>query len=303
MSTHPALDRVVIFANGKGGVGKTTCAVNVAGMAAAAGTRTLLIDLDPQGNAGQDLGYFWAEAGDEGEHLVNTLVAKGTLAPVLTDVRPGLDVIPGGSYLDDLEDVLAGRSRRQEDTHRVLADALGPLAADYDLVVIDTPPTRPTLLQLALGATRWVVIPTRSDRGSIEGLRRLAATIAQSRTVNPDLDVLGACLFATGASATTIRRDAAQDIQDVLGGAGILFEAVIRYAEGAANAGREQGQLVHELAESVQASEPWWAALRDGRRPKRLPGSAPALAEDFALLTHEILTRIAHLEAEQEQSA
>lgn len=303
MSTHPELERVVTFANGKGGVGKTTCAVNVAGLAAAAGSRTCLLDLDPQGNAGQDLGYFWAEAGDEGEHLVNTLVAKGQLAPVLTDVRPGLDVIPGGAYLDDLEDVLAGRARRQEDTQQVLAHALAPLAASYDLIVIDTPPTRPTLLQLALGATRWVVIPTRSDRGSIEGLRRLAATISQIRSTNTDLDVLGACLFATGASATTIRRDAAQDIEDVLGGVGTLFDAVIRYSEGAANAGREQGQLIHELAETVQSSEPWWAALRDGRRPKRLPGSAPALAEDFAMLTHEILTRIARLEAQQEQSA
>lgn len=302
--TNPAdLDRVVTFANGKGGVGKTTCATNVAGLAAAAGSRTLLVDLDPQGNAGQDLGYFWAGLGDEGEHLVNTLVAKSTLAPVLTDVRPGLDVIPGGAFLDDLEDVLAGRSRRQEQTHHVLATALAPLATDYDLIVIDTPPTRPTLLHLALAATRWVVIPTRSDRGSIEGLRRLASTISTSRTTNRHLDVLGACLFATGANATTIRRDASQDISDVLGGAGVLFQGVIRYAEGAANAGREQGQLIHELAETVQAAEPWWSALRDGRRPVRQPGSAPALAEDFALLTHEILTRIADLEAHQEQTA
>lgn len=169
------------FANGKGGVGKTTCAVNVAGRTAAAGWRTLLIGLDPQGNVGHDLGYAWANSGDHGQHLVDALVTGQALYPVLLDVRPNLDVISGGDALDDLEDVMSGRARRNQTTHAFLAGALTGLANDYTHIVIDTPPTRPSLLHLALSATRWIVVPTRADRSSIEGLRTLAAQIISVR--------------------------------------------------------------------------------------------------------------------------
>ncbi|WP_193614320.1 ParA family protein [Nocardioides lijunqiniae] len=303
----PELSRVVTFANGKGGAGKTTCAVNVAGLSAAAGWRTLLIDLDPQANAGHDLGYNWPDQDgrvgtDGGEHLVTALTSGQPLAPVLTNVRADLDVICGGGRLDDLEDIIAGRSRRTEDAKDLLAAALTPLAADYDLVVIDTPPTRPVLLQLALAATRWVVVPTKSDRGSIEGLRALAEQLIRVRNGNPDVEILGAILFDTGTSATRIRSNAADDIQNVLGGAGELFSSVIRHAEGVAVEARERGRLVHEIAASVADAEPWWVALKEGRKPQRLPGTAPALADDFLLLTQEILQRIARHE-DKAQSA
>ena len=109
------LSRVITFATGKGGTGKTSCAANVAGLAAQAGWRTLLIDLDSQANLGHDLGFSESEGADHGAHLVNTLVTGGTLTPVLTGVRTNLDVIPGGSKLDDLEDLVRGRQRRGED--------------------------------------------------------------------------------------------------------------------------------------------------------------------------------------------
>lgn len=292
------ISRVVTFANGKGGVGKTTCAVNVAGLSAAAGWRVLLIDLDPQGNAGHDLGYSWPDANgdvgsDGGEHLVNALTTAAQLKPVLRDVRPNLDVISGGERLDDLEDVLAGRARRGGDARRMLADALRPIADDYDLIIIDTPPTRPVLLQLALAATQWMVVPTKSDRGSIEGLRTLAAQVVRARETNPVIGVLGAVLFDTGTAATRIRSDAAEDITAVLGGAAEVFKSVIRHSESVAVDAREKGHLVHEIAERVQDAEPYWVALKEGRRPNRVPGSAPALADDFVLLTQEILKRIA----------
>ncbi|MCP6423373.1 AAA family ATPase, partial [Klebsiella pneumoniae] len=83
---------------GKGGTGKTSCAANVAGLAAQAGMKVLLIDLDSQGNLEFDLGYV--DKGDEGKHLVSTLLTDGVLEPVLKNVRPNLDVIPGGGKLD-----------------------------------------------------------------------------------------------------------------------------------------------------------------------------------------------------------
>lgn len=294
------LSRVLTFANGKGGVGKTTCAVNVAGLAAAAGWRTLLIDLDPQGNVGHDLGYTWANAGDRGQHLVDALVTGQALQPVLTDVRPNLDVISGGEALDDLEDVMSGRARRNQATHALLAEALSGLATNYDLIVIDTPPTRPSLLHLALSATRWIIVPTRADRSSIEGLRTLAAQIVRARTINPLIGVLGAVLFDSGTSATVVRRNAITDIENALDGAAPIFDSVVRHSESAAVDSREQGILAHELAEKADAAEPYWKALREGRTPTRVPGSAPALAEDYVLLTQEVLTRIA---AHEEQEA
>lgn len=286
------------FANGKGGAGKTSCAVNVAGLSAAAGWRTLLIDLDPQGNAGHDLGYTWDGQTDHGQGLVDSLVSGRQLEANLKEIRPQLDVISGGEALDDLEDVLSGRAKRAKATGALLADALSPIAGAYDLVVMDTPPTRPTLLQLALGATRWIIVPTKADRSSIEGLRSLATQIVAARTSNPNLAILGAVLFDTGTTATVIRRHAVEDIRTVLDGAAPLFEAVIRHSESAAVDAREKGMLVHELAETVNNAEPYWKALQEGRTPTRVPGSAPALAEDYVLLAQEVLTRIAQLEEE-----
>lgn len=297
------LSRVVTFANGKGGAGKTSCATQVAGLAAAAGWRTLVIDLDPQGNVGHDLGYGWAEAGDDGQHLVDALVLDKPLQPVLTDVRPNLDAVSGGAALDDLEDVVSGRIRRQKDFRGLLANALAPLATGYDLIVIDTPPTRPSLLQLALAATRWIVVPTRPDRSSIEGLRTLATQIVAARATNPAIEILGSVLFDSGSSATVVRRHAADDIRAALDGAAPLFDSVIRHSESAAVEARERGILIHELAEQVNDAEPYWKALQEGRRPTRVPGSAPALAEDYVGLCQEILAGITEHETEQEATS
>lgn len=301
---RPELSRVVTFANGKGGAGKTSTAVNFAGLCAAAGHKTLLIDLDPQANAGHDLGYTWEGLSDEGEHIVNTLMARqAVLHPVLEGIRPNLDVIPGGQLLNDLEDVIAGRSKRGEDAQTLLAQALEPAAGEYDLIVIDTPPTRPVLLQLALAASRWIIVPTKSDRSSIEGLRVLAQQIASVHDVNPDLAILGAVLFATGTSATAIRRNAAEDINNVLGGIAPMFNTVVRHSESVAVEAREAGELVHEIAERVDKAEPFWKALEKGQKPKRIAGTAPALADDYVLLTQEILNRISELEAQESASA
>lgn len=293
------LSRVVTFANGKGGAGKTSTAVNVAGLSALAGWRTLLIDLDPQGNVGHDLGYTWAGASDQGQHLIDVVVTGQPLKPVLEAVRPQLDVICGGERLDDLESVLMGRVGRRHDTHTLLAEPLSHIADNYDLVVIDTPPTRPLLLQLALAATRWIVVPTRPDRSSIEGLRTLAHQIVLARETNRALQILGAILFDTATAATVVRRNAAEDIRTALDGAAPLFDAVIRHSESTAVEAREKGALVHELAEQVATAEPYWKALQEGRTPTRVPGSAPALAEDYVLLCQEILTRIDRYETQE----
>ena len=292
MSLHDALTRVLTVANGKGGVGKSTVAANVAGLSAAAGWKVLLVDFDPQGNAGHLLGYGWDGRSDHGRHLVDALVAGRPLAPPLRGVRDGLDVIPGGEHLDTLEDVLAGRVKRGQEIQEVFAAAIAPIAGDYDLIVLDTPPTRPVLLRMALGATRWIVVPTRPGRMSIEGLRALAAEMVAARRTNPELELLGALLYDVESSASVIRRNAVEDITAALGGAAPVFSTVIRHALAPVCESEERGLLIHEVAEQVDSAEPFWVALTEGRTPNRMPGSAPALAEDLVLLTQEILQGI-----------
>jgi chromosome partitioning protein len=292
MAAPQSLERVVAVANGKGGVGKTTVACNVAGLAAAAGWRVLLVDLDPQGNDGHLLGYRWEGLSDDGRHLVMSLSEGTPVVPQLRQVRPNLDVVAGGEALDTLEDVLTGRVKRGREIHRVFADALAPTADDYDLVIIDTPPTRPVLLRLALGAARWIVVPTRPGRTSIEGLRALATEISLARDTNPSLELLGALLYDVETGATTIRRRALEDITAALGGAAPVFTTVVRHALAPACESEEKGLLIHEIAERANDAEPYWKALQEGRKPTRVLGSAPALAEDLALVTQEILTSI-----------
>lgn len=291
------LSRVIVVANGKGGVGKTGVATNFAGLAALAGWRTLFIELDPQGDAGRVFGYYWQEQSDEGQSLLNTAMNVGApLVPSLLSVRPNLDVVSGGARLDDLEAIVQSRAQRGKHDVTLLAQALLPIAGHYDLIVIDTPPTRPLLLQLALTAARWVLVPTKPGRNSIMGLATLARELEHVTETNPDLEILGAILFDVESQAKVIRSQALEDINQVLDGAAPVFDNVIRHATKAAIASEERGKLVHELAQEVESAPPFYEALRAGKPPQQQPGSAPALAQDYLLLTEEILLAIANRE-------
>lgn len=297
------LARVIAVANGKGGVGKTSMVTTVAGIAAAAQYRILVIDLDPQGNVGEDLGYTGAELGDDGAGLVASLVSGGPLVVSVPQARVGVDVIAGGERLDDLAGLLLSRYRRGEDVATALAEPLAELLteSEYDLVLIDCPPGEPTLQLLALAAARWLIIPTKADSASVKGMARIAARLVQARNDNPRLELLGVVLFDMPSSATRLRRDITAQITEALGGVAPLFQAVIRHSVAAVGA-RSRGMLIHEYAGEL-AGEPFWKALRDGRTPTT-PGTAPALAADYTALTHEILTRIDALErAQDEQEA
>lgn len=178
----------------------------------------------------------------------------------------------------------------------MLAAVLAPLSGRYDLIVIDTPPATgasPAVLQLVFGATRWVVIPTKADRASIGNVAEVAVELETVRPVNPGIEVLGVALFDFDTSATRILRNAVSDIEDVLDAAAPVFRGVdgevitIRHSNAAIDA-RAEGKLVYELA----GGERWRAAVGEGRRPERIPGSVGLLADDHLLLTDAILTRI-----------
>jgi chromosome partitioning protein len=290
------LARVVVVAQGKGGVGKTSLTANVAGLAALAGHRVLAVDLDQQGNLARDLGY---DPGD-GEQLLQAFVG-GRPVPVLKDVRPGLDVVPGGPAVADLLGIAFARSGRGgKDLADVLLIALAPVVGEYDLVLVDTPPGERLLVEAALAVASYVVIPTRPDDASLDGLERVAERCAAARHRNPQLTLLGVCLFGVGSRSRRLTEGAREAVTDLLGGSAPVFHAQIRHLESAAVDARRQGLLVHELeAATTAARRGRLAALRARRRPEDdlLTRDASGLAEDYAALAREVMSRIGDLES------
>ncbi|MDP9407137.1 MAG: ParA family protein [Actinomycetota bacterium] len=290
------LPRVVVVAQGKGGVGKTSLTANVAGLAALAGHRVLAVDLDQQGNLARDLGY---EVTD-GERLLQAFVS-GQPAPILPSVRTNLDVIPGGPAVADLLGIAFARSGRGgQDLSDLLYASLAPVVGDYDLVLVDTPPGERLLVEAALVVASYVVIPTRADDASLDGLERVAERCLAARQRNPELTLLGVCVFGVGARARRLTQSVRDVIAEMVGDAAPVFDAQIRHAESAAVDARRQGLLVHELETAAAAARKGrLAALRARRRPDDdlLTRDASALAGDYEELAREIVARIGQLEA------
>lgn len=291
-----ALARVVVVAQGKGGVGKTSLTANVAGLAALAGHRVLAVDLDQQGNLARDLGYKPAD----GELLLQAFIA-GQPVPVVRDIRPRLDVVPGGPAVGDLLGIAFARSGRGgKDLADVLYASLAPVVGEYDLVLVDTPPGERLLVEAALAVASYVVVPTRPDEGSLDGLERVAERCTAARSRNPDLAMLGVCLFGVGARSRRLTDGAREAVAELLGGSAPVFHAQVRHLESAAVDARRQGLLVHELeAAATAARRGRLAALQARRRPEDdlLTRDASGLAGDYEALAREVMSRIAELES------
>ncbi|MFV9503121.1 MAG: ParA family protein [Oscillochloridaceae bacterium umkhey_bin13] len=175
--------RVIAVANQKGGVGKTTTAVNLAGELARRGRRTLLVDADPQGNATTSLGLA------KNALLATTydLLLDGNLAQVaVASGRERLDLVPTDQDLAGAEVELATVAQRE----RRMAQALAQ--APYDYIVVDCPPSLGLLTLNALCAADSVLIPLQCEYLALEGLAQLKATIERVREgLNPRLRILG----------------------------------------------------------------------------------------------------------------
>lgn len=292
-----AISRTVVFGQGKGGVGKTTLTTNVGALAAAAGLRVLIIDLDQQGNTARDLGF----APSAGDDLLNALVTGGPL-PLLTEVRPRLDVIPGGPAVGDLASVFLARAARGGvDLADQLETSVSAIADTYDLILIDTPPGDRIIVEAALTIASAVVIPTRMDEASIDGVTRLAERFMAVSTRNPHLRLAGIVLFAISSRTTRLERDVRDALGLILGDAAPVFETRIRHLDSAAADARRRGLLVHELEQAGKADRTArLASLKAGTKP--IDGlyarDTSGLADDFEKLTHEILAKLAALEQE-----
>jgi chromosome partitioning protein len=207
-------------ANQKGGVGKTTTAINVATALAAIGWRVLLIDLDPQGNASTGLGIAQSARGASSYDLL-TGQAELNACVVATRI-PRLDVIPATVDLSGAEIELIELDQR---THRLRNALHGPAAARWDICLIDCPPSLGLLTVNAMVAADSLLVPLQCEFFALEGLSQLLQTIERIRAgFNPRLEILGVALTMFDRR-NNLTEQVAQDVRTCLGDK--VFDTVI----------------------------------------------------------------------------
>lgn len=291
-------DRTIAVINSKGGVGKTTSVANIAGQLAGS-FRVLLVDLDPQGHLGIPLGYYKdPDLDDHGMRIVDAIQDDQPLAEPLRDVRPQLDVYPGGGRLVRLQGIEMSGEVLQG-VVASFAEKLTEVSEDYDLVLLDCPPGDRLIQQMALAASRYVLVPIDTGVGSTESVKdHLAPLVTRSRRENPELTYLGAFICKQPKAAARVLRNTRFRLDEFAEHVPI-FESVIRNAAKTAQDSEQAGRLVHELAgEAGESNRLYFEALREGRTDDlhnltRIGATAEGLSADYRALARELVQRIA----------
>lgn len=180
---------IISFANQKGGVGKTTTAINIAASLATIKKRVLLIDLDSQGNAGTGLGFVRR---NHKQSIYGVLMGTAGIAEnILTTAIPNLHILPASAALAGAELDMLDMENRE---HR-LFESVKPVMDNYDYILIDCPPNLGMLTINALTASDYVIIPLQCEFFALEGVQQLLSTITViQQKWNPRLDILGMVL-------------------------------------------------------------------------------------------------------------
>ncbi len=181
--------RIISIVNQKGGVGKTTTTVNLATALAAIGKKTLLIDLDPQGNASTGLGLNYD---DRAISIYDVIIGNNNVEDAVKPTAvPLLSILPSNIDLSAAEIELVGLSNREKQ----LKNALSKVELEYDYVLIDCPPSLGLITMNALVASQSVFIPLQCEFYALEGLSHLLKTIQLvQRRINTTLDICGVVL-------------------------------------------------------------------------------------------------------------
>ncbi len=307
----------VMWYSTKGGVGKSTHSANHAGLCAAKGWRVLLVDLDPQGNQSAILGYNRHRGWDGGENLRAALVSAANEKAedrvpvhVMHDIRPGLDVIGGGPKSAVLFDALPALLPTIPKQFVSLLDLmLAPISADYDLILIDLPPTPSLLHRIAMTTAHYLILPVKTGVVDIDGMSpALGLYKSVQKDSNPYLEVLGIVLGLHDMKARSRLREAMSALADAVGDAYPVIEPVVRYSEAADGQMKDRGLLAHEYEqESPEALRRKFEFLRSRRRGKKDAGTAAppqpfsessvGLAEDY----ERLITNVNKLIAERQE--
>jgi chromosome partitioning protein len=211
---------ILAITNQKGGVGKTTTAINLAAAFASKGLRTLLVDLDPQANASMSYVDIHGLEKTVYDALVDPQVPLRSTFQLTAKV-PNLTVAPSAIALAKLEAKLVG----ELDSHFRLKDSLEPVREEFDYILLDTPPTLGIITVNALVAASHVLVPIQSSYFALEGTDDLLETIDKVKArANPQLQILGAVITLYD-KRTLLSRDIVEQIRKVFGEK--LFETVV----------------------------------------------------------------------------
>ncbi|MBU4611175.1 ParA family protein [Achromobacter sp. GG226] len=185
MASKRAPARIFCIANQKGGVGKTTTAVNLAAALAVLGKRVLLVDLDPQGNATMGSGI---DKRTLEKTVYEVLIGEAQIRDAAVAVESGYDVLPANRELSGAEIDLVQMQARESQ----LKQAISEVAGDYDFILVDCPPTLSMLTLNGLTAAHGVVIPMQCEYFALEGLSDLVNTVKRVHAnINPELRLIG----------------------------------------------------------------------------------------------------------------
>lgn len=212
---------IIAVANQKGGVGKTTTAINIATAMAATGWRTLLIDLDPQGNASTGLGVA---AEDRDKSTYDLLIEDATLAECARPTGiPALDIVAATQDLSGAEVELVSVDDRTSRLRRALSHS--GESSRYDVCFIDCPPSLGLLTLNALSAADKLLVPLQCEFFALEGLSQLLQTVERvQQRFNPALGIVGVVLTMFDRR-NRLTDQVSTDVRDCLGA--LVFEAVI----------------------------------------------------------------------------